>query len=79
MSGYSDVDRDGKSVSQTVRHIHVTQELRDGKLVTLEHSVFERGMAEPAGTASIFDRRGWQAWLACEAAADTTEEFRQAA
>lgn len=63
----------------TVRHIHVTQELRNGKLVTLEHSVFERGMAEPADTSSIFDRRGWQAWLAHEAAGETAAEMRRAA
>lgn len=75
MSGYSDVDQDGKSVRQTVRHIHVAQELRDGKLVTLEHTVFERGMAEPSDTATIFDRSGWLAWLASESAG----EFRQAA
>ena len=71
MSGTSDVDQGGKSVCQTIRHIHVTQELRDGKLVTLDHTVFERGMAESADTATIFDRSGWQAWLA--------GEFRQAA
>lgn len=59
----------------TVRHIHVTQELRDGKLVTLEHTTFERGMAEPADTRSLFDRAGWQAWLAQEAG----ETFRKAA
>lgn len=51
----------------TIRHIHVTQELRDGKLVTLEHAVFERGLAEPASTTTIFDRQGWQTWLAREA------------
>jgi len=75
MSGYSDVDRNGGKACQTVRHIHVTQELRNGKLVTLEHTVFERGMAEPAGTGTIFDRAGWLAWLAQEAAG----EFRKAA
>lgn len=75
MSGTSDAERDGKSVCQTVRHIHVTQELRDGRLVTLEHSVFERGIAESSDTTTIFDRNGWQAWLACEA----TDGFRQAA
>jgi hypothetical protein len=78
MSGTSNVDQGGMNVCRTVRHIHVTQELRDGKLVTLEHSVFERGMAEPTDTASIFDRRGWQAWLAADAAY-AEEEFRQAA
>ncbi|WP_448190454.1 hypothetical protein [Azospirillum sp. sgz301742] len=72
MSGASNVD-------QTVRHIHVTQELRDGKLVTLEHSVHERGMAEPTGTATIFDRNGWLAWLAQEAAGEAADEFRRAA
>ena len=75
MSGTSDVDQGGEGVHQRVRHIHVTQELRDGKLVTLNHAVFERGMAEPANTATIFDRSGWQAWLDSEAA----NEFRQAA
>ncbi|HYG91590.1 MAG TPA: hypothetical protein VD978_35670 [Azospirillum sp.] len=59
----------------TVRHIHVSQELRDGKLVTLEHAVFERGVAEPSDTSTIFDRAGWQAWLAREAAG----AFRKAA
>ncbi|PWC34977.1 hypothetical protein [Azospirillum sp. TSO22-1] len=59
----------------TVRHIHVSQELRDGKLVTLEHAVFERGVAEPSDTSTIFDRAGWQAWLAREVAAT----FRKAA
>lgn len=61
MSGFQDGP-------QTVRHIHVTQELRNGKLVTLEHTVFERGLAEPSDTSTIFDRAGWQAWLAREAA-----------
>ncbi len=61
--------------SQTVRHIHVTQELRNGRLVTLEHTVFERGMAEASDTSTIFDRNGWLTWLAREAAG----EFRQAA
>ena len=66
---------ESESAAMTVRHIHVTQELRNGKLVTLEHTVFEPGMAEPSGTSTIFDRAGWHAWLAREAA----ETFRQAA
>lgn len=75
MSGYADGDRSGNKGSQTVRHIHVTQELRNGRLVTLEHTVFERGMAEPNDMNTIFDRTGWLAWLAREAAG----EFRKAA
>ena len=75
MSGYADRNGNSGNGCQTVRHIHVTQELRDGKLVTLEHSVFERGPAEAADTSRIFDRAGWLSWLAREAAG----EFRQAA
>lgn len=68
MSGEAEKNQDGGIGRQPVRHVHVIQELRDGRLVTLEHTVFERGMAEPSDTGSIFDRRGWQAWLAREAA-----------
>ncbi|HYG90904.1 MAG TPA: hypothetical protein VD978_32130 [Azospirillum sp.] len=75
MRGYSDANQGGGHAGQTVRHVHVSQELRNGKLVTLDHIVFERGMAEPSDTTTIFDRKGWLAWLAREAAS----EFREAA
>lgn len=75
MRGYSDANQGAEHAGQTVRHVHVTQELRNGKLVTLDHTVFERGMAEPSDTTTIFDRNGWLAWLAREA----DDGLRQAA
>jgi len=75
MMGYSDADRGSAQRRQPVRHVHVTQELRDGKLVILEHKVFERGMAEPADVSRMFDPAGWQAWLARESG----KGFREAA
>lgn len=67
MTACADAGRDG-DLRRPARHVHVTQELRDGKLITLQHRVWERGPAEPEQVTTIVDRNAWLALVLDEAA-----------